>query len=126
MIRNSTHRITGGPRVAVECDAEGCPESFYLSAEYGAETAADKMRAIGWTATPVPGPLTEYQAMCPEHAETTPEPCAHAVKHRTVVDRVPVCQRCGQRRDESGGPPVGVKAHPGPIGWWAAMRGVSS
>lgn len=68
MITGGTHRVTGGERTLVTCDAPGCPEALYLppgsaGTLYAARTL---MIGVGWEVEQYKsvGPLA---ARCPQH-----------------------------------------------------------
>lgn len=98
MIAKGTHHVTGQPQTEVTCDHPGCDQAMYI--QDGPVTAANRANDLGWQTTKHTHPqgLDEYNALCPVHATTQPQPCTHDTKHQRLIDNQTRCGKCGQPR----------------------------
>lgn len=95
MIRPAQHHVTHAPRVAAECDTNGCTEALYIADALSVVGAGDILRSVGWDIGTYHGGDT-LTAHCPTHA-TNVEGC----RHTTIVmlEGIRHCQRCGRAQE---------------------------
>lgn len=106
MIARGTHHVTQLRQVIVTCDTHDCTQAMYVPGAETTETAAQRATDLGWqTAERHPIGLFEYDALCPEHATTTPEACTHDSKHARHIDGDTRCGKCGRTTNTRPKPP---------------------